>query len=210
MSDTVEELYGLKVGDRVKYVENDIKVFGETYFNKEGVLTNIIPQTGEFRVRIDGRHFDVSFQRYSLILLDDSDRKEIKFEKQLLEVNSLSLGEMKNYLRMHHDLKEGVDYSISERDGKNEVILKNEKYALLLKDLVSVENVSRELTGKSNGKFKSTIMPSISQNQAYSLSFKVANWEFGTHLTPWGIQYFVLSHYGFNPYKEIFGYEEGL
>lgn len=202
METKVEELYGLKIGDKVKYIGNEEKYYNKIFFNKEGVVTKIIPPTGEFHVKFPDVQYEVSFQRNDLLLLDGNENKEVDFEGQLTEVNELSLPEMRSYLKKYHDLQEGKDFSLTDRDGKKEVMLTNEKYVTVLKDLFSLEKVSKELADKSLNDFKHTMLPEINENCSVSLTFKIANWTFRTHLTPWSIQYALLAQYGLDLYDE--------
>lgn len=203
----LEELYGLKIGDEVKYIGNDENAYNSDIFNKTGIVKNILPKTGEFYVSLDEIHYNVSFQRVDLLLLSESLREKVEFEGQLTETNFMTLPEMKEYLNKYHEFIEGKDFSITEQNGKKEVMLRNDKYAALIKDLFSIEKVSKELTGKSSRDFKHSMLPEITSDGTVSLIFKASDWTFRTHVMPFSIQYSLLLSFDVDIYKE-WGFEK--
>jgi len=206
MEQVIEQLYGLKVGDKVQYIGNNEKTYNKSIFNKKGVVNRIVPQTGEFHVKLEGIHYEVSFQRNDLLLLEQPEEEAADFEGLLTETSFMSAAQMKSYLTKYHDLQEGKDFSVTDRDGTKEVMLNNEKYVTVLKDLFSLEKVNKELVETKMKDFKHTMLPQFTAEGALSLTFKASNWTFRTHLAPWSIQYSLLLQYGLDLYEE-WGFE---
>lgn len=191
---TVSSLYGLKVGDHIKYVANNKEHFDPLIFNLEGQIENIKPFTGEFIVRSKQTPFMVSFSRTDLLLLGVTRDKNVDFHGIIFDTPSLSLNEMYSYLTKYHDLNEGIDFSLSYRDEKKEVHLTNTSYASLVKDLITMRKVNKEIGEKNHRDFKHTMKTEVI-NDAISLRFKLSDWTFRTHLTPWGLQQsFFIQH----------------
>jgi heme oxygenase len=199
---TVDNLYGLKVGDKVQYIGNNEQFYNKSLFNKIGDIVKILPSTGEFVVKINELHYDVSFSRNDLYLIDSYERLDVDFEGILTQANLMTVNEMCGYLTKYHDLVEGKDFSLSVRDDLNEVFLTNDKYATLIKDLIDVQKVNRELANSYTDDFKQKMKTVVQHTGAVSLMFKISNWTFRTHLTPWTIQHSLLLNYDVNLYEE--------
>lgn len=202
MNQIVKELYGLKIDDSVQYIGNNENHFSKNLFNRKGKVKSIIPATGEFHVKLEGIEYAVSFQRYELLLLDSEEIKEVNFESQLTNDTKLTLNDMRSYLKKYHNLIEGKHFSLSNVNENKEVMLNNEKYALLIKELLTVNKVTKELTSDNTLEFKHTMLPEISKNGSISISFQISDWKFRTHLSPWGVQYSLLFQYGIDLYEE--------
>lgn len=198
----VDSLYGLKIGDKVQYIANNEKDYNKLVFNKIGEVKKIVAATGEFIVGFDDLHFDVSFQRPGLLLLDESNKEIVEFNGVLTETTTLNSSEIRGYLTKYHDFVEGSDFSVSTRDDVNEIMLLNDKFASMIKDLIDIQKVNREFLGTASKDFKHTIKPAILYGEAVSVSFKIANWTFRTHLTPWTVQHSFLLNYNINLYEE--------
>lgn len=199
---TVESLYGLKIGDRVKCLLDNTETYGKNFFNKQGQITKILPETAEFHVRFEDVPYQVSFQRVFLLSYNEFNQHVEEFTGQLTETMTMSAYQMRSYLDQYHNLKEGTDFAITNEGRLKEVILTNEKYVRLIKDLFSIESVSKELVGNRTNDFKHTMMPSIKQEGNISLTFNTSDWTFRTHLTPWGIQRSLLALYDLDIDKE--------
>jgi hypothetical protein len=199
--ETVEEMFGVKVGDTVKYVANNEKDYPKSLFDKEGQVTRIIPKTGEFHVKIEGVHYEVSFGRTDIVNLSAPEIEEIAFEGRLTETPSMSMGEMKSYLKHYHDFSEYYDFSLVEINGKKEVNLKNEAYAKLVEELFALEKVDAALAESTSKDFKGTMGIEIKDSSVTS-RFRASDWTFRTHLAPWTIQSSFFAQFGIDLFKE--------
>ncbi|MNJ90440.1 hypothetical protein D3C87_80370 [compost metagenome] len=197
----VDSLYGIKVGDLVRYVANDSDKYDSSVFNLCGKVIKIVAETGEFVVQSVDLTFPVSFQRVGLSLITNNDKEKIDFSGTLFDEKDLTLEEMIAYLSKYHNLIEGKDFGIYEQGEIREVILTNENYCSLIKDIISLQKVNREL-GLSSSK---NIAYSMKRNigDASSLSFKLSNWVFKTHITPVAIQHAFLFMNGIDSYAEL-------
>lgn len=198
----VNSLYGLKVNDRVQIISYNNELYGDSNFlNLFGTINNIVAETGEFRVLVDTFTIPVSFQRIYLRLASEKEREKVDFSGILFDNENLTLEEMVSYLDKYHNLIEGKDFAISNREGVNEIILTNNKYCSLLQDMIALQEVNKELELSSYKNIVYNIKRDI--GEASSLSFFIAGWTFRTHLTPFTIQHAFLSMYGINSYKEL-------
>lgn len=199
--DSINQLHDIKIHDKVLFASDDRQAYSFNYFKKQGTVLDIIRQTNEIYVKFENDMM-ISCERFRVILLDGKEQEEVDFEGQITEQKTISLGEMRNYLKKYHSFHEGNDFSISHRDDSKLVMLSNEKYVQLLKDLFSVEKVEKELTGVETISFNHTMKSVITPEQYVYLSFEIADWTFKTHLSPWNIQLNMLKSYDLDLYKE--------
>lgn len=201
------ELYGLKIGDRVTYIGKDLKKEYPTRFMEKmqassGIVTDIVPRNGEFHVTLTEINSRISLQRQHLILEDDKRLSE-EFDGQIISSKNISTSQMRYHLTNYHELIEGEDFGIFDANNKKQVILTNEKFVNLIKDLTTMQKVSSELAEEEMQDITNSLSLSINSDRSTTSSFFASNWFFQTHLTPFKIQCALYSQYGLDPEKDL-------
>lgn len=203
------ELYGLRIGDRVRYIGSDTRSARSVFLNRIGTVDKIIPPMGQFQVAFDDRevaYVSVSCHRYELSLLINEERDDTEFEGRLITVKTMTIGQLCSYLNRYHGLTEGKDFAVTERDRTREVFLSNDAYCRLIDHLTTLDEVGQIVSDTDYESFDerfdqtliNTLELGVTPEGAVFSRFKTAGWVFKTHLTPWTIQKTFLRDHGFN------------
>lgn len=198
----VESLYGLKIGDVVRYIGDETRHIKDI-IGKEGPIVNIEPRGGQFHVKFNDITYIVSFARQDLLLLDGSSQEEEDFEGILVEQESVTTPQMRRYLNSYHNFVEGIDYGVIDVNDSREIYLKPESYSKLMKELIAVEKSRQFLTNDKVKEFYETFRTTIVENSAISVSFKVADWTFRAHVLGWQVQRYLAGFFGLDLYHEM-------
>lgn len=193
----VKTLFGLSVGERVKYIANNDRDFDSNIHNAEGVIVDINYKTAEFYVELKKQHIcNYAFSRYELLRIGES-LDNTPFNDILLKTNKMSIGEMRNYLVNYHSFIEGKDFSITVKEDIREVFLSSPKYSQLISDLISFKDVTEKMLGdKLVTDIKDKLRSEIIHGECITLFFKQSGWTIRTQVGYPLLGESVLKYYG--------------
>ncbi|MNC23613.1 hypothetical protein D3C81_1327590 [compost metagenome] len=203
---SVQQLYGLKVGDSVQYIGDETRHVKDIIY-KIGPIVEIEPRGGQFYVKFNDIAYNVSFARQDLLLLENKQQEEIDFNGILVDREDLTIDEMRSYLLKYHGFTEGLDFAVTLREINNEtykeVFLTHPSYVKLMKDLFSFQKAREVLTGENVKDFKNTFRTTILEGSAISASFKISSWTFRTHVLGWHVQKYLAMVFGVDLMYEL-------
>lgn len=190
-------LFGLSVGERVKYIANNDYDYDPIIHNAKGTIMDIYYPTGEYYVKLDNQSVcNYAFLRYEL-LRDGENLDDTPFDGVLLKTMEMSIGEVRNYLVDYHSFIEGRDFSVTEKKDMKEVFLHPKKYSQLISDLISLKEVTEKMIeDKIFIDIKDKLRSEIIHGECVTLFFKQAGWTFRTQVSYPVLYESVLAHYG--------------
>lgn len=192
----IKTLFGLSVGERVKYIANDEKDYDVNLHNSEGTIMDINHKTAEFHVKLNDRDINYAFYRYELLRIGES-LDDKPFKGILLKTKEMSIGEVRNYLINYHFFTEGEDFSITENKGVREVFLHSEKYSQLINDLITLKVITEIVSeDKVEYDIKRKLRSEIVHGECLTLFFEQSGWTFRTQVGHLLMYESVLKHYG--------------